>query len=289
MDCHGRCAVIPHHNERGCLGNIHHDHRTLTDAALRAELRWCLLGPALCSTELPLLPPIPGLAAWLEGADLTPQHHAPSRLGRRFESHWAWALDGLPGWRLLAHEQQLQHGGRTLGAPDLLASHGEAIWHIELAVKFYLCQRGASGDARSDWVGPAGVDRLDRKLDRMRTHQLPLLERPEARAALRALGLPLPTHRGAVLRGVLFSHWQRDHPQAAGRWCGLDALPAALSCARLLHRREWLGASPSGPLLSGSALIDAVTAEHERGPAQLSTPEGQRWMVVSSASPAMGA
>ena len=285
----GALAAILRESEGGCPGETHCDRRMLTDAALRAELRWCLLGPVLLSTDLPLLPLLPELSAWLESADLTPQHHAPSRLGRRFESHWAWALGGLPGWQLLAHEQQLRHGGRTLGAPDLLARHGEAIWHIELAVKFYLCQRGASGESLSDWVGPAGVDRLDRKLDRMRTHQLPLLERPEARDAMRALGLPLPTHRGAVLRGVLFSHWLQDHPRAAGRWCGLSALPEALSCARLLHRREWLGASPAGPLLSGSALVDAVTTEHQRGPAQLSTPEGQRWMVVSSTSPAMGA
>ena len=260
----------------------------LTDAALRAELRWCLLGPALLSTDLPLLPRPAGLPAWLEHADLTPQRGAPSRLGRRFESHWAWALGGLPDWTLLAHEQQLRHDKITLGAPDILARHGADVWHIELAVKFYLCQRGASGAALSHWVGPAGPDRLDRKLDRLRTHQLPLLERPAARAALRALGLPCPTQRGVVLRGVLFAHWQRDHPRATGRWCGLDDLHAALPCARLLHRREWLGASPAGPLLSGADLRDAVTAEHQRGAAQLCAPSGQRWMIVPADSPAQG-
>ena len=126
---------------------------------------------------------------------------------------------------MLASGIELRAEGRTLGELDLLVSGEGEVWHLELAVKFYLCAPGRPGDAWSDWIGPNGRDRLDRKLDRMRDHQLPLGQSEHARSHLAALGLPAPTRSAAVLHGVRFI---LARPGAcAGRWCTVAERPEA--------------------------------------------------------------
>ena len=75
--------------------------------------------------ELPAPPRMDGLSAVLAGADLDPGRDLPLRIGHRFEAHWRWAFEHLPGWELLAHNRQIHVGGRTLGAPDLVVLHGK--------------------------------------------------------------------------------------------------------------------------------------------------------------------
>lgn len=258
----------------------------MTDlSARRAELAWCLQGPPLLDdARIPHFPLPAGLSAWLSEAPLDNMPAAPHRLGRRFESRWRWALGALPGWEVLAHNLAIRDeaGTRTLGAPDLLVSDGRDTWHLELAVKFYLCRPDRSGEAWADWVGPSTGDRLDKKLSRLLTHQLPLLSRPEARAALAAQGLPAPTRTAAILRGVLFAHWQQaPHPHARGRWCRFSALPQALPAGQLLERAAWLGATSRSPWREGPALVEAVRDELTRGHAQLRDADGMRWMVTA--------
>ena len=253
-----------------------------SDIARWHELQWCLHGPdLLADCGLPLfvwpasqhadrvaLPPTP-----------EPLH---DRLGRRFEQHWQHAFTQLPGWTVLGTGIQIRTTGRTIGELDLLVAGEDEIWHLELAVKFYLCAPGRSGAALSDWIGPSGRDRLDRKLDRMGGHQVPLGRSEHAKRTLDALGIPTPTRSAAVLNGVRFSHWQAPHHNVAGRWCAVHALPAAVPVGRVLSRPEWLGFAPAAEhdWKSGRALLDAVAAAGRRGPAQLVDPEGVRWLAM---------
>ncbi len=263
----------------------------------RAELAWCLTGPDLLAPS-PL--PLAGLTAWLQAQpDAAIHAHMatlPRQLGRRFERHWAWAMARQPDWTLHAADLPIVVAGRTLGAPDLLMAHqgtqahqtamrrAGVVWH-ELAVKFYLCRPGADGRRTTSWVGPGGNDRLDRKLDRLRTHQLPLLKTPEARAWLSDHGLPEPDRVIAMLKGILFSHW-RDEPVGpgptppAGRWCRLSELPQALESASLLHRGMWLGDTSDATHCTGDSLLRAAEAQVGLlGYTQL-IDQSRRWFVV---------
>jgi hypothetical protein len=250
---------------------------------LRAELAWCLLSPPLPAPRLPTFPTPSTLCQRLIAT--LPDTEPPRRLGRRFESHWRLALDALPGHTVLAANLQIQHEGRTLGAPDLLLAAPGQIWHLELAVKFYLCRPDRSGDDDDDWIGPSARDSLGRKLRRIKNHQLTLFDRPAGRATLRAHNLPDPTAAATILRGVLFSHWQQPHPRAAGRWCHLSDLPAATSGGTILSRQEWLGATPAAPHRTSPELHASVREELADGMVQLTDAQGRRLAVVHDGWP----
>ena len=253
-------------------------------AALRAELEWSLFGPELMP-ESGLKKVILGdeCREALVSAPVDLDRPLPRQLGRRFERHWQWALAHAPGWSLHGHSIQVKQGKRTVGELDLLATGPDGrCWHVELAVKFYLCRRGLSGEDDAHWVGPAGRDRLDLKLDRMRNHQVLMGQTPDAHETLKARGLPVPDRAGAVLRGVLFADWRQPHLRASGLWCTAAELPLALDRACVLSRTAWLG-HEGGALLHGSDLMQAVSAELERGAAQLVDPTGRRWLVLGEA------
>lgn len=257
----------------------------------RAELTWCLLGPDLLRPS-PL--PLPSLPRWLnELPDSVIAAHfdgLPSQLGRRFERHWEWAIAQQPGWTVHASDLQIILDRRTLGAPDLLLSHAEDTWHVELAVKFYLCRPGKSGREMSHWAGPKGNDRLDRKLSRLENHQLPLLGRPEVQAWLAERGLPAPTRQSALLKGILFDRWNQPtqgpgQEVPAGRWCWQGELLEVLSEARVLRHEMWLGDVTDSAVHTDNSLAAAV-ADHVNtsGTAQLWA-QNRRWFVVRDGWP----
>ena len=253
----------------------------MSTEAARNELRWCLLGPVLWpESTLPELVLPHTIAAWVERADLTDWPVLPRRLGLRFETIWAWALDRLPGWKVLASEVQVAGSKGTLGALDLLADSPDGVLHIELATKFYLCRRHRDGASPAHFVGPNRRDRLDKKLQRMHTHQLPMGARPETRLALKKRGIPAPTRSVAVLRGVCFSDWRQPNTAGPGRWCTRSELPHALPEARVLDRTHWLGGHGALAVLREDALLEAVDAQLVRGAVQLLDAGGRRWMVV---------
>lgn len=71
-------------------------------------------------------------------------------------------------YQLEAEEIQInRESGQTLGAIDLILNNeaGNQLEHWEVAIKFYLLHQGT-------WYGPNAHDQLDKKLDRMLTHQL---------------------------------------------------------------------------------------------------------------------
>ncbi|MES2918609.1 MAG: DUF1853 family protein [Pseudomonadota bacterium] len=204
------------------------------------DLAWTLASPPL------LAPPGDGTewldAAWGERAfaasrdwltaldrDPLPLQQAlarrSGRLGNYFESLLdAWlSWPGNPLYRRLYRGLPVRQGKRTLGELDFLVEErgSGAVQHWEVAVKFY--PGIAPGGRAASWVGPGQHDRLDLKLDRLRQHQLPLPELPEARALLADLQLP-PPRPVCLLRGRFF------YPADAclADWSPVDAAPGHL-------------------------------------------------------------
>lgn len=184
------------------------------------DLAWCCLSAPLLH-ELPgsdahMLPPENGdLWQWLTALDQQPavllselKQLKSTRLGIYYEALWRFYFSHSPKWELMAHNLQINRGKTTLGAFDFLCRYGDEYWHIETAVKFYLCNNNDRDAAKnwSNWIGPGSNDRLDLKLLRLRDHQLPLHKTPEGQAELNQR-FPQVTHwkSGLCLQGYLFS------------------------------------------------------------------------------------
>ncbi len=133
------------------------------------------------------------------GADVPPM---PRQVGRWFERVHLEALQGTEGVEVLAANRQLRAEARTLGELDVLYRAGGRVVHREVAVKYYLAV--GAGDDPAGWVGPNRRDRLDRKLDRLISHQLAL---PGLARAVDAWpqDLPTPDRSEVLLLGALFS------------------------------------------------------------------------------------
>jgi len=182
---------------------------------------------AWCCFSVPMMQELPGSDAvilplsndqlwqWLVALDQQPDaliaqiaKVKSTRLGIYYETLWRFYFSQQPEWELLQHNLQVERNGITLGAFDFLCRHGSEYWHIETAVKFYLCNTDNLQDARDwhHWVGPASHDRLDLKLAHLRHHQLPLHQTAEAKTQLQIL-YPEATEwkTGLCLQGYLFS------------------------------------------------------------------------------------
>jgi len=173
------------------------------------------------------------------------------RVGMYFEALVAYWVTHLPGMDLLGSNVAVLQDKKTLGAFDFIVRNfnGE-VEHWEVAVKFYLLL-GDRSDWRS-WVGPNQRDRLDKKVNRMRDHQLVLSQRKEGIQALANLGVNQLSRRLAILKGCFFTEWGApddgpDHSQCAaeGRWVDepkFKALGAAFPNSRWVKREKpfWL-------------------------------------------------
>ena len=98
------------------------------------------------------------------------------KLGLRFEAIMAHWIDREPSLTLLAKNQAVHDGVRTIGEFDLIVENDGTVEHWELAVKFYL----GTGDVSDldNWHGPDPSDTLARKINRMTSHQLRLSRHP---------------------------------------------------------------------------------------------------------------
>ena len=205
---------------------------------------------------------------WLGALDESPQPlldwlkpRQNPRLGYYFESLVEfWLSHDQSVSRLIPHLQvndaTLKDQRRTLGEFDflLLDSEHQRVQHWEVAVKFYLHDQRANGQAL--WYGPNPRDRLDLKLQRLFQHQLTLSRLPQARVALQALGLNLPLWPRLLLKGYLFyrsdDHWTHHETRFRGLsarhlrgwWTYLEpfVIPNAESDRRWLYlpRLQWL-------------------------------------------------
>ncbi|MEE2643404.1 MAG: DUF1853 family protein [Myxococcota bacterium] len=205
-----------------------------------------------------------------------------SQIGLYFERLLFWWLEGAGPYTLVAHNLQV-HGLRagrreTLGAFDfILRDRDGTALHWELAIKFYL-ERAASSRWES-WVGPNERDRLDLKLGKIATQQLPLSSSPEGVIRLEEVGIHARPVQRALLRGLFFQRGLRAEGEAAprpkgahgaciGRWFHLRDLPALFAevgPARwdFRHRPAWISSIATFdpvPVMGEQALIAEITA-----------------------------
>jgi len=142
------------------------------------------------------------LRVWLSELDANPaelirylEALKSPRLGIYFEGLCGFFFRFFPDFTLIAQNLQVNRptGGnakQTLGEFDFIVQHGSQTLHIETAVKFYL----GTGEQNSHtlaqyWVGPNANDRLDKKVDRLQSHQLALGEWAEGKAELAKHGV----------------------------------------------------------------------------------------------------
>lgn len=231
------------------------------------DLAWCCFSPPIMS-ELPgtdaIILPISNDQHWvrLSVLDQKPDkllaHIAQvksTRLGIYYETLWHFYFSQQPEWELLHHNLQVERDGITLGAFDFLCRNNNEYWHIETAVKFYLCNTNNAHDALNwnNWIGPSSQDRLDLKLTHLAQHQLPLHQAPEAIAQLHNLHPEVSNWKtGLCLQGYLFSPATKNyHPEYSQKnhdnrywWHLQDFLPYLHEHMEaqwiILERQRWL-------------------------------------------------
>lgn len=188
------------------------------------------------------------LQDWLKQLDQLPESpiRPASRLGLYFENLVAFWLEYCPlsNDQLLFRNKQI-HGtgnnGSTRGELDFVVNSNGLIRHLEVAVKFYLRE---DNDTQR-WSGPNSRDYLERKLRRMRNHQLPMGQDLE--------GTYKPEESVYWLKGILFDAW-RDSETTPLRYCWVRKSQLSAFLLREntlwgpLDKEHWLGATPTASL-----------------------------------------
>ena len=155
------------------------------------------------------------------------EHCHSKRLGLVFESLWHFFLTQDPATELIAHNIPVRDEHKTLGEFDVLyyCHQTKQTVHLELAVKFFLGLNSTQqAPSLSHWFGPNRADRLDRKLARLRQHQLPLAHTEAGQIALREYGINT-LRQELQVSGILFHaknqtppHHSLNPEHLRGRW-----------------------------------------------------------------------
>lgn len=99
------------------------------------------------------------------------------RLGIYAERLMAFFFDHSPHINLITHSFQVIRNGETLGEIDFIIEWKGELYHIELAVKYYL---GIDDlNEFKNWIGPSGNDNLALKLTKALDQQLSLAKEKE--------------------------------------------------------------------------------------------------------------
>ncbi|MBK1831971.1 DUF1853 family protein [Verrucomicrobiaceae bacterium R5-34] len=135
------------------------------------------------------------------------------KLGHIYEDGLAALLEKSECYDLLEKSLQIQSDKhRTLGELDFLLRDrtSGAIIHLELAVKFYLAVESADGH---QLPGPDARDNYDKKLKRLRSHQLTLVQQFREHLPVAYRDEPITTRQLVI--GSLFDHISAAQPAQA--------------------------------------------------------------------------
>ena len=155
------------------------------------------------------------------------------KLGHLYEDALECLLDASARLeRIASHVQVVNQMGVTLGELDFVVYDRlqQTHVHLELAVKFYLATQTPKG-----WVypGPDPRDNWQRKLERLRTHQLLLSQRPEVRRLLKDRFNIDSVQVRQLIYGRLFS-------PLSGVDCPLpEGIAPSAQRGKWLYVREW--------------------------------------------------
>lgn len=139
----------------------------------------------------------------------------PSRLGLQFEltiAHWiehclkpSRFAKNIPLFD--THEHLADQPQRQLGELDFVfQTSNQKCHHWETTIKFYLCRSKTIEQCLINgyYIGPNERDRLDKKIDRLNNHQLPIARTSAATRTLSSLGFDKAICSGLLSRGRLF-------------------------------------------------------------------------------------
>ncbi|MEH6680139.1 MAG: DUF1853 family protein [Sediminicola sp.] len=119
---------------------------------------------------------------------LAPSHH--KRLGHQMEEVFLRLMEHTGRYGPLLHSIPVRDHKRSLGEIDFLLFDIplQKLQHIELTYKFYLLLPALT-KTFPNLIGPNRNDSLSAKLEKIKTAQLPLLQRPEAHEILKERGM----------------------------------------------------------------------------------------------------
>lgn len=205
---------------------------------------------------------------WLQQLDRSPadlleflSRRPCSRLGYYFEDLVAYWLKQRISDGYFESHIKVSENNRDVGEFDFLFRHNNCYFHWETAVKFYLYWRNNS--AKVTWFGPNANDTLEKKLDKLLSHQIRMSELAESKTILQNRGIEVANlDAGIFLKGYLFYPLEQDladikfmaakcqisPDHLTGWWVSVDKLSdsvfEALSGDSLgwqtLPRRKWL-------------------------------------------------
>ncbi|WP_256377980.1 DUF1853 family protein [Paraferrimonas sp. SM1919] len=127
------------------------------------------------------------------------------RLGFVFEDLLLHFFSYHPDYQLLAHNLQIHHQGKTLGAFDFIVHYlpNNEVQHIEATIKYYLAKPSNTSDNGWCFLGPNKNDSLDKKWQHMHTKQLRLRETETAKEVLLKQGICID-HAYGFSRGAIY-------------------------------------------------------------------------------------
>jgi len=194
------------------------------------------------------------------------------RLGVRFESYWAFifaqlrkqsALGQVESHIQIQDKNPAQIYNKTLGEMDFVyQDKQQQLYHIEIAVKFYLLKTDEFGFERL--IGPNGQDWLERKLAHLFNKQLALSATSEGLAELENIFSlvekePYSTiqcHQQGLVKGMIFfpvtgegdlnNNERRyiNNTHLAGKWGTIDnwylSDPGETGYWIMLEKLDWL-------------------------------------------------
>lgn len=97
------------------------------------------------------------------------------RLGFYAEALLSYFFQTFSEVELLLQNYQLIEDKRTIGEVDFIIKWKGRVIHLESAVKYYLFHDSTDKDQLQNWIGPSCNDNLARKIKKVSTHQLPLV------------------------------------------------------------------------------------------------------------------
>lgn len=155
------------------------------------------------------------------------------KLGHLYEDALRLLLNASDRLELLAdHVQVFDSDQITLGEMDYILRdvRTQQLIQLELSVKFYLGVPTVEG---WEFPGPDPHDNWQRKLQRMRTHQLSLSRRPEAQALLRERWGSDTVDVRQLIYGCLF------YPMGAADCPLPESVRADCRKGRWLYEKDW--------------------------------------------------
>lgn len=169
---------------------------------------------------------------WLQVLDKNPQplidylaRRKSSRLGYYFEDLVAYWIEQKISEGFFESHVKVTDGNRDIGEFDFLFKSNQQFEHWETAVKFYLYTRDQTG--KVNWCGPNAKDTLEKKVERMTTHQVRLSKLPEGKTVLAGKRIE-QIHPSIFLKGYLFYPLGMDIGEIDRGVLGYQISPACL-------------------------------------------------------------